>query len=163
MSAQEPGSRRHTFLPLIAADETLMCFCLSSTWHMQTPQIQATAMCCVQNLACQTWARLRSDTDRPRSSIFLAWHWRLSLIASLRIRSMLTWVVFLSSSYQGKGGWTAGGWCWLWHLRKPYQTDQVWHQTVQGMLDKVSFYCPVIYSTEVQCESERYLFELSDV
>lgn len=41
-------SRQHTFLPLIAADETLMCLCLPSTWHMQTPQIQATAMCCGQ-------------------------------------------------------------------------------------------------------------------
>lgn len=41
-------SRQHTFLPLIAADETLMCLCLPSTWHMQTPQMQATATCCGQ-------------------------------------------------------------------------------------------------------------------
>lgn len=48
VSAQEPGNRQHAFLPLIAADETLMRLCLPRTWHMQTSQIQATAMCCGQ-------------------------------------------------------------------------------------------------------------------
>lgn len=43
-----PRNRQRTFLPLIAADETLMCLCLPSTWHMEAVQIQAAAMCCGQ-------------------------------------------------------------------------------------------------------------------
>lgn len=66
-SAQEPGSRRRTFLFLIAADETLMCLCLPGTWQQQTPQIQATAMHCGQPPACQTWAGPRSGRRRKRT------------------------------------------------------------------------------------------------
>lgn len=66
-SAQEPGSRQHTFLPLIAADETLM-LPLSSQHlahaHSSDPSHSNVLW---PTPACQTWAGLRSDTDRPRS------------------------------------------------------------------------------------------------
>lgn len=70
---RRPGSRQHTFLPLIAADETLML--LLSSQHL------AHAKCSDPShskelwlsLACQTWTGLGSDTDGLRSCSVLTW------------------------------------------------------------------------------------------
>lgn len=66
---RNPWNRQHTFLPLIAADETLMCLCLPSTWHMHSPQIQATAMLCGQ----VQLAKLRQGSDQIQTDSVLTW------------------------------------------------------------------------------------------
>ena len=91
VSAQEPVEQAaHTFLPLIAADETLMCLCLPSTWHMHTPQIQATAMCCGQ----LQHARPRQGLDQTQTDPDPAQFWHDN---GLCFRRALTWSLFLFS------------------------------------------------------------------
>lgn len=61
-SAREPGSRQRTFLPLIAADETLMLplsFPAPGTCTLLTSKPQQCVLW--PTPACQTWAGLRSD------------------------------------------------------------------------------------------------------
>lgn len=109
-----------------------MCLCLPSTWHMQTPQIQAAAMCCGRLRHArpgQGLDRIQTDLDVVHfshdNSVSL-WN------SALEYNAFKSVVVLSFSSYQGEGRWRAGGWHWQQRLRKPHQTDQVWHQTGQG-------------------------------
>lgn len=88
-----------------------------STWHMHTPQIQSTAMCCVQHQCAkprQCLDQIQMDQEPVLTNVC---NFLITLIEYSECKHLASLCL---CSYQGQVNWTAGGWCRQWHLWEPH-------------------------------------------